>query len=133
MFVTSLRMQNQGQRDLHERNHRRTPEFIHEASFGQLLRIFVLHLPASPDLRTTAPKTLILAVIRKCAESTIFDTAVGIHSYSGMGAIQLVDVAAIQAVVGRMYTKDTVTRQRGWYVIDRSGSLAQVEYVDDDI
>ncbi|KDQ11091.1 hypothetical protein BOTBODRAFT_35626 [Botryobasidium botryosum FD-172 SS1] len=47
--------------NIHAHNHPRTPELVSCTYFGQLLRVFVLGLPASPDLHTTLPKMLVLA------------------------------------------------------------------------
>ncbi|KDQ11760.1 hypothetical protein BOTBODRAFT_57190 [Botryobasidium botryosum FD-172 SS1] len=49
--------------DAHARNHSHTPEFVSWTYFGHLLRIFVLELPTSSDLRSTSPKTLVLALV----------------------------------------------------------------------
>ncbi|KIJ25030.1 hypothetical protein M422DRAFT_193938, partial [Sphaerobolus stellatus SS14] len=47
----------------------------------------------------------------------------GIHHYDDLGAIEVVDLAAIQGVVGRIFNRGC------WAIIDRGGALAQAEFI----
>lgn len=118
--------------DLHAHNHSREPEFVGRTYFGQLLRVLVLELPTSPDLHINTPKTLILALIQKLNNVEPQPFANNISSYSDFGALEVVDIATVQAVVGRVHVKDLATGNKRWFIIDRSGPLAQVEYINKD-
>lgn len=49
------------------------------------------------------------------------------------GVIELVDVDAIKAVVGRINIPDTVTNHPHWNILDRRGPLSQVEAAEDHV
>jgi hypothetical protein len=81
--------------------------------FGQLKHIFVIKLGASPILKLTEETTLILAVIRACANPQMKGEN-GIRYYSREGHLEVVDMNCVQCLVGRV--KDG----NEWAIIDRS-------------
>ena len=96
----------------------KTPDFEEKTFFGQLLRVLVLELQASRRLDLADPTTIILALIHE-VKVTLKD---GIYTYKEFGAEEVVDLKAVQCVVGRV-------KDRGvWFIVDRSDSVvAQVD------
>ncbi len=94
--------------------------------YGQLQRILAIDLKPIPTAvpSKTAPSTLVLGVIRTCTiegDHSVLD----IHFYKNLGRVEVVDLTTIQCVVGRV-------RDRGRFgIIDRSGTLARPEFVDE--
>jgi hypothetical protein len=72
--------------------------------------------------------TYILAAIRMCVvENTPAELKeLDFHCYSKLGKLDVVDMMAVQCLVGR------VPDGMGWVIIDRSGSLARATINDDD-
>ncbi|KIJ43368.1 hypothetical protein M422DRAFT_169964 [Sphaerobolus stellatus SS14] len=54
--------------------------------------------------------TLALAVVREI--NTEEDMLTGIHHYETMGSLEVVDIASIQGVVGRIWNRDR------WAIVD---------------
>lgn len=94
--------------------------------YGQLMRILVVDvkpIPTAIPPKTTS-STLVLGVIRTCViDSDHRD--LDIHYYKNQGRMEVVEITTIQCVVGRV--KD----RSHFGIIDRSGSLARPEFVDD--
>lgn len=116
--------------DTHERQRQRKPVYKLQTFYGQLNHIFLLkfqdhrarcalELPAT-ELDTDV---IILAAIRTCNLGPDDPNLHGldVHFYSSQGALHIVDVNSVQCLVGRV--KDS---ERGWAIIDQSGSLARV-------
>ena len=117
LFLTTL-LQYTLYVDRHARHKRKTPDFEEKTFFGQLLRVLVLELQASRRLDLADPTTIILALIHE-VKVTLKD---GIYTYKEFGAEEVVDLKAVQCVVGRV-------KDRGvWFIVDRSDSVvAQVD------
>lgn len=111
--------------DIHAKNRRRAPEFVPKAFYGQLQNIFVVQLPASPELELDEPTTLILAGIQSC-ELDKQISALKMPLYSKMGRYEVVDMSCVQCLVGRVYDG------KRWAIIDRSGDLQRSFYVPDE-
>ncbi|KAH9917212.1 hypothetical protein B0H21DRAFT_702860 [Amylocystis lapponica] len=111
--------------DKYATQRRRTPEFVPQDFYGQLRRIFVLELPPSAELRTDEASTLLLAAIQSVKTQEASD--VQQVFYKDDGALDVVDLASIQCVVGRVYD----TQRNSYGIIDRSGPLARAVFVDD--
>jgi hypothetical protein len=77
-------------------------------------------MPAAQDLRLNKPENVILASIKNCPIERQND--LDMHYYRNEdGYTEVVDLAAIQCLVGRVF-------DRGWWtIIDRSGKLARAE------
>ncbi|KAI8990584.1 hypothetical protein BD414DRAFT_459234 [Trametes punicea] len=95
--------------------------------YGQLRNIYVVDLPASRDLKTASPLTLVLAAIRTVNTKRAMDLAMPF--YRKEGSLEVVDLAAVQCVVGRVYD----SRRNWWAIIDRSGPYAQAEFIDKEL
>ena len=76
---------------------------------------------------------VILAAVRTCKldanDDILKEAKLDFHLYSSLGPLNVVDITCLQSVVGRV--KDG---NRGWAIIDRSGSLARATSLpgDDD-
>lgn len=77
-------------------------------------------MPAAQDLRLDNPENVIFASIKNCPIERHND--LDMHYYRNEeGYTEIVDIVAIQCLVGRVY-------DRGWWtIIDRSGKLARAE------
>ncbi|PPR00971.1 hypothetical protein CVT24_000267 [Panaeolus cyanescens] len=78
--------------------------------YGQLKSIFILDIPAAPNIHIPEPCQIILALVHG-ARITVQNN---MHIYKDMGAVELVDVATLRSVVGHMHDG------KDWYIIDRS-------------
>ncbi|CDO68471.1 hypothetical protein BN946_scf184754.g5 [Trametes cinnabarina] len=94
--------------------------------YGQLQHIFEVQLAPMPSHGyPDAPSSVILAAIQTC-QIQRSNLPLDIHYYTRMGATDYVDVQTIQCLVGRI-------KDRGHFaIIDRSGSLSRVLFVDSD-
>ena len=81
-------------------------------------------MPAADNLHLNKPKNLLLASIKNCPIERHND--LDMHYYRNEdGYTEIVDISAIQCLVGRVF-------DRGWWtIIDRSGKLARAEAVED--
>ncbi|EIN14532.1 hypothetical protein PUNSTDRAFT_59555 [Punctularia strigosozonata HHB-11173 SS5] len=113
--------------DKYAHQRRRVPEYQDHTFFGQLKHIFVLHLPKSRTLKIKDDETVLLAVIRSC-DVTRKHPRLDIHYYKRDGRLEVVDLTAIQCLVGRI----PVPTSNEWAIIDRSGTLARALYVEAD-
>lgn len=116
--------------DKHTRARRRDPVFELKTFYGQLEHIvLVKFLDACPPLKINAPTTIILAAIRTCNldNDNEADKWLDIHYYSSLGALHVIDITSVQALVGRIKSSGNQ-----WAIVDRSGSLARAIFEDDD-
>ncbi|EIN05119.1 hypothetical protein PUNSTDRAFT_29607, partial [Punctularia strigosozonata HHB-11173 SS5] len=109
--------------DKYAHQRRRAPEYEDHTFYGQLQHIFVLRLPASQTLGIKKDETVLFAVIRTC-DVTRRHPRLDIHYYERTGRLEVVDVTAIQCLVGRI----PVPTSNEWAIIDRSGTLARAVY-----
>ncbi|KAJ7936723.1 hypothetical protein B0H13DRAFT_2303428 [Mycena leptocephala] len=105
-----------------EEEYRMKPHFVPTTFYGQLQYIFVVRLPPSDELGLKEEETLILAAVSEC-QVNAHNTA-GMHYYQKEGPLQVVDMTAVQCLVGRIRTTDG----RFWATIDRSRSCARPYY-----
>jgi hypothetical protein len=99
-------------------------EFETKTYFGQLLNIFVVHLPANKELGLKEDKTLILALIDQCKAEQDHDYGnLDLYSYKDMGPEEVVDMTCVQCLIGR------VSSGGKWVIIDRSGELQRAYYI----
>ncbi|KAI0052945.1 hypothetical protein FA95DRAFT_1482442 [Auriscalpium vulgare] len=113
--------------DRFARQRRRAEELVAQDFFGQLQHIFVIPIVASPDLRLQQSETIALALIRQVKTSIrTEDGTPSIPYYAQDGPLDVVDLQAVQCVVGR------VNDRNEWAVFDRSGPLAQAVFVEDE-
>jgi hypothetical protein len=113
--------------DIYAHAKRKESKFEPRNFFGQLLRVFVVDIPATlrgaeeldeedADLQ---PTQWIYAVIRsvKISETDGFD----IDYYTEMGEIEIVDLEMVQCVIGRIRDRNC------WAIVDRSKSSVQLQ------
>ena len=72
-----------------------------------------MELPSSQRLNLDEPTTVIVALIRE-VKATLRN---GIYYYKNFGIDEVVDLNALQCVVGRIWDRDE------WAVIDRSDNV----------
>ena len=92
--------------------------------FGQIQHVILICMPATQDLQLDEPETVILTSIKNCP----------IEHYNNLdmyyyrnedGYTEIVDIAAIQCLVGRVFN-------HGWWtIIDQSGKLAHAEALEE--
>ena len=77
--------------------------------FGQIQHVILIRMPATQDLRLDEPETVILASIKNCPIKRYND--LDMYYYRNKdGYTEIVDIAAIQCLVGRVF-------DRGWWTI----------------
>ncbi|KAH6880950.1 hypothetical protein BKA70DRAFT_1391158 [Coprinopsis sp. MPI-PUGE-AT-0042] len=99
--------------DRHANQRRRKPEYELKTCYGQLEHIFCI--------------LFILAAIRGCVLTNKTIPGLDIHFYANLGALEVVDITTIQALVGRV-----PDGSHGWAIIDRSGNLARAIGAEDE-
>lgn len=112
--------------NFHKRN-LRAAGVCHTADYyGQLLRLLVLHIPAHPDLRTTEPTTLALAIVKPMNVNGRNSWDVPVAKVGDFGAVEAIDIQALDTcVVGRIINRQKV------FFIEQLGSKAALEFLDD--
>jgi hypothetical protein len=79
-------------------------------------------------LNVAEPTTYIFGAVRACnlkpADAQL--RGLDIHFYSGYGHLDVIDITSLQALVGRV-----PIAANDWAVIDRSGVLAQAQWLGD--
>lgn len=109
--------------DVNSRCHQADPVYRPHDFYGQLRNLLVIHMPASRELKLTAPIVLVLAVIQKLKVKSGPGSALHYkNSGVGIGPLDVVDLATIQCGVGRVLDRDH------WVIIDRSGPYAQASF-----
>ena len=92
------------------------PRYRDKSFYGQLLEIFEITLPATPELLLDQPYTFLLARIRPC--NTENSPIPRFHRFNchthAASAPEVVDLAVLEAVVGRIEV------ERWSYIVDRS-------------
>jgi hypothetical protein len=111
--------------DRNARHAKRPVIFEPQVFFGQLQRIFVISIPASPALGLKQRTALVLAAIRTCANPQMKGEN-GIYYYTREGHLEVVDVNCVQCLVGRV--KDG----NEWAIVDRSESSARPVFAEED-
>jgi hypothetical protein len=107
------------------------PVYELKTFYGRLEHIYRVHFPdACPAMGTDGPTTFILAAVRTCDMEPEDRRLRGIdiHFYSGSGALDVIDITSVQALVGRV--EDT---SGAWAIVDRSGGLARALWAGDDL
>ncbi|KAJ7734610.1 hypothetical protein B0H16DRAFT_1327514 [Mycena metata] len=115
--------------DKNARSKKKQPDFELQTFYGQLTHIYRIHFPdPCPQLRTDRPTTYILAAIRTCVltDDDVDLEGLDIHFYTRPGALDVIDVTSVQALIGRV--KET----NGWAIIDRSGALARAQWLGEE-
>jgi len=101
---------------MHRRHH--NPEFQNQVFYGQLLNIYEIILPAEPQLGLADPVTWLVARIQPCPITPGHIPGTTSYRKHDTTPIEVIDVALISAVVGRMEYEGRV------YIIDRTGGEA---------
>jgi hypothetical protein len=92
--------------------------------YGQVLRLLIVTVPASPKNGIEAG-SFVYASIK---QAKLLDVAINTHHkiiyYKDLGATEFVDIDQVQCLIGRI-------KDRGkWALIDRSQLLTQVHSMD---
>lgn len=116
--------------DLNARRKKLRPDLELQTFYGQLTHIYRVHFAEPcPALQIDNPTLYILAAIRTCVLKPDDRELQGldIHFYSRAGALDVIDITSVQALVGRVQDLSNE-----WAVIDRSGVLARAQWLGDD-
>ncbi|KAH6917796.1 hypothetical protein BKA70DRAFT_1245317, partial [Coprinopsis sp. MPI-PUGE-AT-0042] len=115
--------------DRHANQRRRKPEYELKTCYGQLEHIFCVtfHDAAASTTLGLKGDTVILAAIRGCVLTNKTIPGLNVHFYANLGALEVVDITTIQALVGRV-----PDGSHGWAIIDRSGNLARAIGAEDE-
>ena len=110
--------------DKYANQRRKKPTYELKTFYGQILYIVLIRMPATEDLHIDGLENVILASIRNCPIERV-NAELDLHYYRNeKGYTEVVDITAIQCLVGRVF-------DRGWWtIIDRSGKLARAEAVE---
>ncbi|KAI0719170.1 hypothetical protein C8T65DRAFT_569739, partial [Cerioporus squamosus] len=92
--------------------------------YGKLLGVFELSFDPIPRWKALGGTTLLLAFIRPC-KTRGEDAATQLTLYEHYRAEMIIDLSAVQAVVGRVRSRNS------WGIIDRSHDLARAVFVND--
>lgn len=94
--------------------------------FGELERVFMLHLRRNEAIKQFEDEVILLLDIRSCNTSTDAD---GFFEYQNYGPREVVDASALRAVVGRIRQGNT------WTFVRRPGVFehATYTYADEDL
>ena len=111
--------------------HRNLPVVLQpETFFGQLQHIIFVKIGPSEVLGLGEPETIILAVIRTCADAKTLASG-DIYYYSQEGCLEVIDIDCIQCCVGRI--KDNATGNNcKWAIVDRSREQARSVFIDNE-
>ncbi|KAF9058462.1 hypothetical protein BDP27DRAFT_1241042, partial [Rhodocollybia butyracea] len=109
--------------DLNTRRRRVQPVYQKQSFYGQLQHILVVTLPAAEELGLNSQTTFVLAAIHRCqVQGTSHN---GAAYYEQMGALEVVDMSAVQCLIGRIEAVNDMRK----FVIDRTGTLQSSYYV----
>ncbi|KAF9053489.1 hypothetical protein BJ165DRAFT_1339455, partial [Panaeolus papilionaceus] len=92
----------------HQRRTR--PVWEEREFFGQLKRILVIHVRATPHLNIPKSRNIVLALV----QIAVTENVNGFHSFKRMGKLDLVDLSTVRCVVGRVWDREQ------WTIVDRS-------------
>lgn len=101
--------------DLYARQRRRQPTYEKKTLYGQLQHILVIRLPAVSSLNLPRPSVVIMAALGTCNEDSF--NSLGMPYYSTVGTLNVVDLACVRCVVGR------IPVGRRWAIVDRSEAV----------
>jgi hypothetical protein len=87
--------------DKYAHQKRRAPEFELHDFFGQILRIFIVDIPSSPEA-DIEEETVIYAAIHPANVIQSSPGRPGVHYYKDMKPVEIVDLELVQCVVGRI-------------------------------
>ncbi|KAJ7136243.1 hypothetical protein C8R46DRAFT_1322470 [Mycena filopes] len=115
--------------DKNARSKKKAEDFELRTFYGQLTHIYRIHFPRPClELQQQHPTTYILAAVRACVLTPDDRDLAGldIHFYTRSGALDVVDITSLQALVGRVQIPG------GWAIIDRSGALARAQWLAEE-
>lgn len=94
--------------------------------YGRLGYVLAFELPTDKTFRLREPQLCVLAHITECQRLT-GDATSELVSYHRMGRSFVLDVTAIENVVGRVETKGVIKGGK-WVLIDRSNDAARTTF-----
>ena len=95
--------------------------------YGQLLNLYILHLPQSVPLGLQQPETLVLACIKPvCPIERLYylSDAIPFFCTNDTGTLEIVDLSVLSAVVGRINDGNET------YILDRTSCLNDPELIE---
>ncbi|KDQ10438.1 hypothetical protein BOTBODRAFT_115678, partial [Botryobasidium botryosum FD-172 SS1] len=113
--------------DIYARFCNRPSVFETRPFYGQLKLILSFAINPSTSFREIdGPTLLVLAVISPCKINR--HNRLGAPSYRNTGPLEVVDLEAIEALVGRVKRPNS----QDWFIIKRKGIFARIQLADDD-
>ncbi|KAF8316693.1 uncharacterized protein EI90DRAFT_3158848 [Cantharellus anzutake] len=104
-------------------------DFVRTVYYGRLEYILHCTIPSNVISKNTEPKTILFGIITTCTQG--HDATLELTYFrSLMLYIEIVDLAAICAVVGRIQIGTTNPQ---WVIVDRSGSWVRTAFTDDSL
>lgn len=91
--------------------------------FGELERIFLLHLPKNSRIKQKKAETLALLDIRSC---DVTQASFDFFEYRTFGSREVVDASALRALVGR------IKNGSSWTFVRREGVFEHAVYLDEE-
>ena len=101
------------------------PPSARQVFYGRLEYILVCELPDEDFFGALKGLTRLLALITPC-NTNGKDATATVTTYSQMTAATITDLQSIEAVVGRVATRNT------WGIVDRTDGLAHTIFVDEN-
>ncbi|KAF6752310.1 hypothetical protein DFP72DRAFT_1134095 [Ephemerocybe angulata] len=95
-------------------------------SYGQLNYVYLIKIPPAADIKIATTTYVALAVIAQCDRPVQHRSGLDIHVYTKLRASEVVDIATVQALVGR------VRWENQFAIFDRSGDLARAVFAEGD-
>ncbi|RXW13572.1 hypothetical protein EST38_g12282 [Candolleomyces aberdarensis] len=123
---TSFQMQYEALVDKNACSANGKSQYKLKTCFGQLQFIYLIKAPRMPQLGITQRTSFALAVINECDNPTPHLSGLDIHLYSKFQGLDVVDIATVQSLVGR------VNWNRQWAIFARSGELARTTFTEDE-
>ncbi|KAF8323619.1 uncharacterized protein EI90DRAFT_2935459 [Cantharellus anzutake] len=103
-------------------------DFVRTIYYGHLEYILQCTLPPNPISKNTKPETVLLGILTTCNTQQCDATLRLTYFKTMMLYIEIVDLAAICTVIGRIQTGTT---DPWWAIVDQSGSWAHTVFTDD--
>ncbi|KAJ3489496.1 hypothetical protein NLI96_g2091 [Meripilus lineatus] len=112
--------------DANSRYHNRPVSLLKQTFYGQLQHVYAFELADTPGRigQEQERPYIIVGVIRSCVIQRDHPS-LDIHYYEKEGGLEVVDITSVQCLIGR------VKEDKGWAIIDRSGSLSRAYYIED--
>jgi hypothetical protein len=116
--------------DANAHHPRAKEDYVRTVYYGRLEYILHCTIPSNIISKNTMPETILFGIITTC-DTQGHDATLELTYFRSLTSyIEIVDLAAICAVVGRIQIGTTNPQ---WVIVDRSGSWAHTTFTDDSL